>query len=232
MIIKICGLRREADIEAANEVRPDLVGFVFAKKSPRYVPPEQAEKLREMLSPGIRTAGVFTDEKPENIAALLGAGVIDFAQLHGFAFSGAAEGPAESAESRTDRISREILALKAMTDRPVIRAYRIETAQDIEEANNSPADRILLDHGAGGTGDRFDWSLLQGMKRPFILAGGLDPDNVREAIRAAGPMLCGVDVSSGVETDGYKDPEKMRRFVEAVQAGISGKGRAGDRKEV
>ena len=65
------------------------------------------------------------------------------------------------------------------------------------------------------------------MKRPFILAGGLDPDNVREAIRAAGPMLCGVDVSSGVETDGYKDPEKLRRFVEAVQAGFSGGGRTG-----
>ena len=218
MIIKICGLRREADIEAANEVRPDLVGFVFARKSPRYVPPEQAEKLKEMLSPGIRTVGVFTDEKPENIAAFLREGVIDFAQLHGFS---------DRTGDKADRISREILALKALTDRPVIRAYRIETAQDIEEANNSPADRILLDHGAGGTGDRFDWSLLQGMKRPFILAGGLDPDNVREAIRAAGPMLCGVDVSSGVETDGYKDPEKMRRFAEAVQAGFSGGGRTG-----
>ena len=92
MIIKICGLRREADIEAANEVRPDLIGFVFARKSPRYVSPEQAARLKALLAPGIRAVGVFTDEKPENIATLLETGVIDFAQLHGFGFSGSAEG--------------------------------------------------------------------------------------------------------------------------------------------
>ncbi|MBP3217371.1 MAG: phosphoribosylanthranilate isomerase [Lachnospiraceae bacterium] len=207
-MIKICGLRREADIEAVNEIQPDLIGFVFAGKSRRRVTPEQALQFRKMLDPDIRVVGVFTDENPSMIAELLEAGVIDIAQLHGTM-------PEEEAEA-------EIRILRGLTEKKLIRALRIETEADIQAANASSADLVLLDHGAGGTGEAFDWRLLDQIRRPFILAGGLDPDNVQDAIRAAGPLLCGVDVSSGVETDGFKDPEKMRRFVNVVINGTRG----------
>lgn len=197
--IKLCGLSRPCDIAAANELKPDYIGFVFAAKSRRYVSPETAAQLKAMLDPGIRSVGVFVNAPAEEIAALLDAGIIDVAQLHGSEDEGA------------------IAALRALTDKPVWRAFRIDTPEDIAAANACSADLVLVDSGAGGTGTTFDWDLLQGMQRPFLLAGGLNPGNAEGAVAALRPY--GVDVSSGIETDKKKDPEKMAAFVSAVRKG-------------
>lgn len=197
MKIKLCGLTRPCDIEAVNELQPDYIGFVFAKKSRRYVSPEKAKELKAMLAPGIQAVGVFVNEEPEQIAALLEAGTIDVAQLHG------QEG------------EREIRRLRELTDHPLIQAFRIDTEQDVERANASTADYVLLDSGAGGTGTVFDWDLLQAIRRPYFLAGGLDTENLGTV--KAKLNSYGVDVSSGIETDGYKDKEKMTAFVAAAR---------------
>lgn len=195
--IKLCGLSRECDIEAANELLPEYIGFVFSKKSMRYVSPEQAAALRKQLVPKIPAVGVFVNETPENVAGLLAAGVIDIAQLHG-------------SEDET-----YIERLRTLTDKPLIKAFSVKTEQDILRAAGSSADLVLLDAGSGGTGTAFDWGFLAGMERPYFLAGGLDATTVGGAVRRWKPYA--VDVSSGIETDGYKDVEKMRTFVRAVR---------------
>lgn len=196
--IKLCGLSRTCDIEAANELEPEYIGFVFALKSRRYVSPEKALALKKQLSPEIKAVGVFVDEIPERIADMLRSGVIDIAQLHG----------RESEES--------IVRLRQLTDSPVIKAFSVDTKQNIEAANASSADHVLLDSGKGGTGSVFDWKLLEKMNRLYFLAGGLTADNVGEAVKVWKPYA--VDVSSGVETGGYKDRMKMERFVRNVRS--------------
>ena len=208
--IKLCGLKRAEDIEAANGLRPDYVGFVLWKGSRRYVPPEEAERLKKLLRPGIAAVGVFVDEDPEKAAELLNSGVIDLAQLHG------------------SEDGSYIRRLRELTDKPVIRAFRIRRAEDAAKAEESSADYVLADSGAG-TGTVFDWSLLAELKRPYFLAGGLDPDNVGEAVRRLHPWA--VDVSSGIETDGVKDREKMESFVRAVRrASAAEQGQGGDKR--
>ena len=195
--IKLCGLTRPCDIEWANALTPDYIGFVFARRSRRYVAPERASALRAGLDTGIRAVGVFVNEVPEAVAALLNDGVIDIAQLHG----------GEDADY--------IRTLRKLTDRPLIQAFRVDSPADLERAMKSAADYILLDNGPGGTGPAFDWSLLKAFERPFFLAGGLGPENVAEAIKALHPFA--VDVSSGIETDGVKDYTKMAAFVNAAR---------------
>ena len=187
--MKLCGLSRESDIAAVNKLKPDLVGFVFAKKSKRYVSPEQAAALKSLLAPGILAAGVFVNEPVEAVAELLDRGVIDVAQLHG---------------SEDD----------ALTGKPIFRAFKVKSEADLPAIENCAADLVLLDSGAG-TGKTFDWSLVRSVQRPYFLAGGLDPDNVADAIAALHPY--GVDVSSGIETDGVKDESKMAAFVAAAR---------------
>jgi phosphoribosylanthranilate isomerase len=195
--IKLCGLTRPCDIEWANALMPDYIGFVFARKSRRCVSPETAKALREGLDAGIRAVGVFVNEAPEVVAALLNDGIVDVAQLHG----------GENADY--------IRTLRKLTDRPLIQAFRVNRAADLDRAVNSAADHILLDNGAGGTGTAFDWSVLAGFERPYFLAGGLGPENVAQAVTAFRPFA--VDVSSGIETDGVKDSMKMTAFVNAVR---------------
>lgn len=195
--IKICGLSRPADIEAANALKPDYIGFVFAKASKRFVSPDQAAALRCALLPGILAVGVFVNEPLDIIVRLLDSGVIDLAQLHG----------AESFE--------DVVALKRKTVKPVIQAFRVASPADVARAEASPADWILLDNGAGGTGRTFDWSLVAGVQRDYFLAGGLSPENVKEAIAACRPFA--VDASSGLETEGVKDALKMAAYVAAVR---------------
>ena len=196
--IKLCGLSRPCDIEAANALLPDYIGFVFAPKSRRYVSPEKARALRLMMKADVRAVGVFVREAPETVAALLNEGVIDLAQLHG--------GEDEA----------YIRRLRALTDKPIIKAFRVDGPADLERAMECTADHILLDNGSGGTGTAFDWGLLKDFGRAYFLAGGLGPDNAARAVEALRPFA--VDVSSGVETDGVKDPAKMKAFVEAVRA--------------
>lgn len=192
----MCGLRRPEDIRVVNELLPEYIGFIFAKKSRRYLTPEQAMYLKKLLNHEIKAVGVFVNEDGSLIKKLVENGIIDIVQLHG----------------NEDR--EYVSALRNQIACPIFQAFRIESKEDVERACASPADEILLDAGEGGSGQRFDWSLLNEVNRRFILAGGLDEKKVKEAIEQFHPF--GVDVSSGIETDGYKDEEKMIRFVQAV----------------
>ena len=194
--VKVCGLSRPEDVALANELRPEYVGFVFWPKSSRYVTEERARELRASLDRDIVPVGVFVDEDLDAVARLLEEGVIEVAQLHG----------AEDADY--------IAELQERTGKPVIRAFKVRGAEDVAAAQASGADFVLLDAGRGG-GVAFDWDLVAGIERPYILAGGLTPENVVEAIERLDPFA--VDVSSGVETDGFKDPAKVRRFLERVR---------------
>lgn len=194
--IKFCGLTGESDIDVANELRPEYVGFVFAPKSKRYVEPERAAELKRQLAAGIKAVGVFVNDDLYHVAELLNRGIIDIAQLHG----------SEDEEY--------IGHLRQLTGKPIIRAYRIKTAENIAEAEKCTADHVLLDSGAG-TGEVFDWKLIKNLKRPYFLAGGLSPDNVENAVEQLSPYA--VDVSSGIETDGVKDKAKMAAFAAAVR---------------
>ena len=194
--IKLCGLSRTEDIEAVNQLLPDFMGFVFYEKSVRNVSLDRAKELKALLDSRIKAVGVFVDEDPEFIKKLTSGNVIDIIQLHG-------------SEDET-----YVENIKAATGRPVIQAFKVKEPCDVEKANNSKADYILLDSGMG-TGKPFNWELLQGIKRDYFLAGGLFPENVKEAIETVKPYA--VDVSSGIETDKKKDVDKMRRFVDNVR---------------
>ena len=195
--IKFCGLSCFQDIEIANTLLPDYIGFVFVPQSRRYVTPEMAKKLKVRLNPRIQAAGVFLNEKPEIMAELANQNIIHMIQLHG------------------QETEQTIKALRSLTSAPIIQAFTIQTADDINRAETSSADLILLDSGAG-TGTVFDWSLIRcHIKRPFFLAGGLNPANVTVAIQTLSPY--GVDVSSGIEINGKKDKHKMAAFTAAVR---------------
>ena len=192
--LKICGLFRAADITYVNTAQPDYIGFVFAK-SRRQVTPALARALRERLSPGIMPVGVFVNAPQAEIVKLYREGIIGVAQLHG-------------GESRS-----YVESLKEK-DVSVIKAVRVESETDIFAHMDSPADYLLLDNGAGGTGTAFDWRLLSACTRPYFLAGGVNLDNISNAL-ALQPYC--VDVSSGAETNGVKDGEKIRLLTEIVR---------------
>lgn len=195
--IKLCGMRRPEDILAVNQAKPDYIGFICSRRFWRHISLEEAAVLKEMLDPGIRAVGVFVDEPYEEIAGWLKKGVIDLVQLHG-----------EEDEYYIRQLRKVMLFQETLV--PVIQAFRVKTETDLLRAGHSIADYILLDSGAG-SGVTFDWSLLESMKRPYFLAGGLGPDNVAEAIRRFHPYA--VDMSSSLETERKKDPEKIRRAV-------------------
>ena len=212
--VKFCGIRRTEDIEAVNRLKPDLAGFVFAK-SKRQVTKEQAAALKELLDPGIKTVAVLVNMPVEEAAALANTGIADLLQLHG------------------DEDEAYIAKLKTLTGAKIIKAIRLRNGEP--EANAKllteavQADYYLFDtflpDTYGGTGKTFSLSLLKGMRidKPFFLAGGLDADNVAELIRQVQkdatllPNFYGVDVSGGIETDGYKDPIKMEAFIKAIR---------------
>ena len=196
--IKICGLRRPQDIEAVNAARPDFAGFVVeVPGSRRSVDKRELRELAGRLEEGILSVGVFVNAPPELVAELLEEGTLDLAQLHG----------------QEDEIY--MAELRRLTEKPLIQAFSIQTGQDAEQALESRADYLLLDQGRGGTGQTFDWSLLPEINRPFFLAGGLGEENLERAIRQVRPWA--VDLSSSLETDGQKDPEKILRAVDLVR---------------
>ena len=196
MKVKICGLFRPEDIFAVNEAQPDYVGFVFAK-SRRQVSAETAKVMKQNLIRGIKAVGVFVNAPLDEVIRLLEGGVIDLAQLHG------------------DEDEMYVERLKRKTDCQIIKAVRVEQTEDILSAQASPADFLLLDHGAGGTGESFDWSLIRACKKPFFLAGGIHTGNVELAIETGMPYA--VDLSSGVESDGVKDRDKIIEIVKKVR---------------
>ena len=195
--IKICGLSREEDIDYVNEAKPDYIGFILHfPQSRRNISIEKAAELRRRLSPGIKAVGVFVDPPAEVVIEAAEAICLDVIQLHGH------------------EDDAYIAALGEQISLPIWKAFRIRSADDLAAAKKSPADEILLDNGYG-TGEAFDWSLAAGFDRPFLLAGGLTPENIAEAIRALRPKLA--DISSGVETNGQKDKRKIIAAVNAVR---------------
>lgn len=200
--IKICGLQSLTDVSYINEWKPDYTGFIFAPGRKRTITDKLASQMKSLLLPEITTVGVFVNEPVEHVISLLQDGVIEVAQLHG-----------QEDEAYFYR-------LREKCDYSVIKAFTIQTKADIQKALTYPSDYLLLDNGIGGTGQAFDWSLFDtspenGMNRPFFLAGGLHSGNVISAIKKAHPFA--VDVSSGVETDGKKDKEKIRAFIQTVR---------------
>lgn len=197
MKVKICGLSRPADIEAVNQYLPDYAGFIINfPKSHRNCTPEQVQALHAQLSDSIPAVGVTVNQPLETVAALLEQGVIDIAQLHG-----------QEDESYIDELKRR-------TGKPVWKAFRIRSADDLDAARASSADMILLDNGYG-TGETFDWTLVRDIGRPFILAGGLREDNIDDAAKMQPDAM---DISSGVETNRVKDPEKIRTLIERIRS--------------
>lgn len=199
--IKVCGLFRPCDVGFVNEARPDWCGFIVGfPKSHRSVTPDRLRALREGLDGGITPVGVFVDQPADVVAALLNDGSISIAQLHG----GEDEG--------------YIAALRALAPgHEIWKAFQVRSAEDIRAAEASSADLVLLD-GGQGAGRAFDWSLLAGVTRPYLLAGGLTPDNIPRAVQALRPY--GLDLSSGVETDKVKDRGKILSAVAAARAAL------------
>ena len=210
--IKLCGMMKPCDIEYANRVKPDLVGFIFANTR-RKISAAQAKQFREALDAEIPAVGVFVNEDISVITSLVQDGCIDMIQLHG--------------EEDADYIRR----LREICDVPVIKAVKVQTVEQIRQAAALPVDYLLLDtyrKGVlGGTGEAFDWELLREAKaaagdtaegelfgKPYFLAGGLHAGNLREAA-ALGSY--GLDVSSGIETEGSKDFDKMVEVMELVR---------------
>jgi phosphoribosylanthranilate isomerase len=196
--IKICGMCRMEDIKAVNQAGPDYAGFVFAPGR-RQIDSFTAYRFRETLLPGIQAVGVFVNEQPERIAQVCNEKIIDLVQLHG--------------DEDADYISR----LNCLTDVPVMKVVRVGQRVG-STAYNTPF--LLFDTMGkgvyGGTGEAFDWSLLPPLEKPFFVAGGIHAGNVMEAIRCCHPY--GVDMSSGVETDGWKDPDKIMQIVQLVRS--------------
>lgn len=214
--IKICGLIRSEDIECVNECMPDYVGFVFAE-SKRQVDLNTAKKLKEQLKTSIKTVGVFVDEDIETIAQTVNEGVIELVQLHG-------------SEDESYILN---LRQKLKSDTGIIKAVRVNSlnnnilkdnllGNDMLNVNlmndvktdeikiSTNADFVLLDSGAG-SGEVFDWNKKFLCNKPVFLAGGLNEHNAAKAIQKINPFA--LDVSSGVETSGFKDVEKIRRFI-------------------
>ena len=199
--IKICGLSCAADIEYANALNPDYVGFVFAD-SRRMVDENTAEMLKKMLSREIKTVGVFVYDDIEKIARIANKDVIDLIQLHG------------------DETPEYCNRLRAKTDKPIIKVIRVKDRKSFENLEEYNCDYFLLDTfkaGAfGGVGKTFNYSILEDViiPKPFFVAGGLNAENVGKVIGAVAPY--GVDTSSGVEEKGCKDFAKMAQFIYTV----------------
>ena len=196
--IKICGLTRICDIEAVNTLLPDYVGFVFTK-SRRQVSPGNAKKLRNILAKSIIPVGVFVNESIDLITDIVKNGIISMIQLHG------------------DEDEKYINDLKKLVCVPVIKSVAVHKKGDVQVFDTSSADYLLLDNKSGGTGCIFNWDLIGVSDKPYFLAGGLNYNNVLEAITRSTPFA--VDVSSGVETNGFKDFIKIKDFTERVRNG-------------
>lgn len=198
MKIKLCGMFRECDIDYANEAKPDYIGFiVMFPKSHRNIDLETALRLKSRLDSKIRSVAVSVDAPLEKFAELALSGAADILQCHGN----------EDAEY--------IAKLRESTGVPIFKAVKVTSAEDVQKADNSGADFLLLDSGTG-SGKIFDHSLIPtNIKTPFFLAGGLTPENAAQAARQVKPF--GVDMSSGIETDKLKDRAKMLAAVSAIR---------------
>ena len=199
--IKICGLKRAKDMQVAIEAGADALGLVFYPPSPRFIDPEQAVRLASMVPPFVSVVGLFVNAEARQVSELLAAVPIHLLQFHG---------------DEDEAYCRQF-------GRPYIKAARMRPGLDLLQyaASFPSAQAILVDafvEGYGGGGKSFDWNLIpNSMSKPLVLSGGLDADNVGEAIRRVRPAA--VDVSSGVEAaKGIKDADKIRSFIAAARA--------------
>lgn len=198
MIVKMCGIRREEDVQYANEVCPDYIGFVFAD-SPRKVSWEDAASFRKDLKKEIRCVGVFVNETPEKIAEIAARVPLDAVQLHG------------------DETEEDIRQLRSLCDKEIWKAARVRSKDDIQKVQTLPADWILLDsfskEAYGGTGRTINLDILSESEitKPYFLAGGLNIGNLKGILEAIHPE--GIDISSGIETNGCKDLDKMKTIM-------------------
>ncbi len=206
MKIKLCGMKRLEDIEAVNKAKPDYIGFIFAEKSRRYVLPEMAAMLKRHLNSNIQAVGVFVNANVESISESVKKQIIDVIQLHG-----------------TEDITY-VKSLKEVLDVPIIKAVSMtkpDAKEQIRMWEMSDIDYLLLDSGNGGTGEQFDYKLLRelgNLKKPYFLAGGLNPENLENAVAYLQENLpYALDLSSGIETDGVKNAEKIKKAVEAAR---------------
>ena len=201
--VKICGIKNLQDVQAVNKHKPDFAGFVFYPLSKRYVSLIVARRLKAALNRHIKTVGVFVNAPVEEIAAAAELGIIDLVQLHG------------------DEGNAYIAELKKICKLPIIKAVRVQDENDIKRADYYNCDYLLFDtysqSAYGGTGRQFNTQLLKGVKihKPYFIAGGLNADNVRRAIKDLKPFAA--DVSGGVETDGGKDAAKIKAFIKQVK---------------
>ena len=195
--IKICVIRRLEDIEIVNKYKPDYIGFVFAD-SKRKVSYELASQLKANLSPDIISVGVFVNESEDEILKLYADGIIDIAQLHG----GESEDYIKYLKDNTnDKLK-------------IIKAIEMSEDKDLSEYDNSQVDYLLLDSGKG-SGKTFDWRLIRkDLKKEFFLAGGINSNNIKNAIEEFNPFA--IDLSSSLETDGYKDENKIKEIMEGI----------------
>ena len=196
--VKICGLRRPEDIEAANATKPDYVGFIFVEGTKRYVEPIQAAQFRKDLAGDIQTVGVFVNAPIEEIVAICQAGTIDLVQLHG------------------EEDQAYIANLKGQVNQDIIKSVAVGDELVVDP---NQADYLLFDSlspSRGGSGKVFDWQMVSAyQEKPFFLAGGLGVENIEEALKVVRPYA--VDASSSLETDGVKDPVKMQEFVAKIR---------------
>ena len=201
--VKICGIKNLQDVQAVNKHRPDFAGFVFYPLSKRYVSLIVARRLKAALNRHIKTVGVFVNAPVEEIAAAAELGIIDLVQLHG------------------DEGNAYIAELKKICKLPIIKAVRVQDENDIKRADYYDCDYLLFDtysqSAYGGTGRQFNTQLLKGVKihKPYFIAGGLNAENVRRALKGLKPFAA--DVSGGVETDGGKDAAKIKAFIKQVK---------------
>ena len=195
--IKICGLKRLEDIEIVNKYKPDFIGFVFAD-SKRKVTPDLARQMKQNLDDSIQSVGVFVDAAIDEILEIHEQGIIDMAQLHG-----------SESEDYIEKLKK-----KSNNQLKIINAIEMDDEKDLLEYDNSIADYLLLDSGKG-SGKTFDWRLIRkDLKKEFFLAGGLNYQNISRAINEFDPYA--IDLSSSVETNGYKDELKIKKVMEAM----------------
>ena len=199
--LKFCGMRRAEDIEYVNECRPDYVGFILSQGFKRTVSIEDFLALEKGLDNGIKKVGVFVNERPKNILEL--AEHLDVIQLHG------------------DEDHSTVMYYSEKTNCEIWKAVRAKNPEDIEREQEKSCEKLLIDsfseNSVGGTGKRINTEIVKSAKieKPFFIAGGITAENIAEIVRDTKPY--GVDLSSGIETDGFKDLQKMKSIMEILR---------------
>jgi len=205
MKVKLCGIRRTEDIEYVNEAMPDYIGYIFAE-SKRRVTPFEAAAFTRKLHPQIKTVGVFVNENIEKIIGITQIVKLDVIQLHG-----------DEDAAYIEKLKENLPTIE------IWKAVRVQSEQDILLANELPVEKLLLDafspSALGGTGSTADWAIIINSKakitKPFFLAGGLAMYNIKNAIKSLAPF--GVDISSGIETNGFKDRNKILAITSLIK---------------